>query len=323
MAANTKKCPMCAEEIPAEVTVCPYCDTQLVGEAQPSVSPQQVPLQGALPAAKPKRTGLVIGLVVAGLAILAIVGAIIRAMTPGGNAGLSRAGATSTHLTQPSLTPNSDATHQAYIADTTAEARNIWVQGFAEPILVQIENRSPDFSDDFSNRNRSYSQWNVPPEFTINQGVAQFTVDGEYAYAGLNGPLTSNNFVLEFELSPQSIANELWLGVGFRSEEQEYNHFTISIGQSPEIWYGFGKNDAQGQPGILEEGTAILGGVGKTIMETVIVRGDQAVLYLNDQPMLFTRSLWTHGNFVSIDITTVSGKSIGAIDNVRFWDLNK
>ncbi|MBI4732112.1 MAG: thioredoxin domain-containing protein [Chloroflexi bacterium] len=65
MVAQTKKCPMCAEEIPVNAQVCLYCNTPLGGKP---TSPEAHPLpQTIQPAIKPKRTGLAIGLIAASL----------------------------------------------------------------------------------------------------------------------------------------------------------------------------------------------------------------------------------------------------------------
>ncbi len=321
MTPTTRKCPMCAENIPAEATVCPFCDTQLASEPAPAAAPPPAPPRMVRPAAKPARTGKAIGLGFAGLALVGIIAAAIWFLSQNGTAGLPPATAMSTE--RPPATPNLEATAKAYNATATAEAENAWVQKFAEPILEQIENRPPDFSDDFSDWNYSNDHWNVEPGVTIGNGIARFRADGDYAYVGVDGPLSSNDFVLEFEISPQSLTTELWTGVAFRVEGDEYNHFTLSMVQSPELWFSFGKNDAQGQPGILGDGLVQLAGLGNTITEMVIVQGNQAALYLDGQPIYYTRSLWLHGEYVNMGITSVSGESVVLFDNVKFWDLNK
>ena len=54
---ETKKCLMCAEEIPADSVLCPYCGTQLAGSGQttpPPAPPQVAPIQAIPPTHKKK-----------------------------------------------------------------------------------------------------------------------------------------------------------------------------------------------------------------------------------------------------------------------------
>ncbi len=103
---QTKKCPMCAEEIPADATVCPFCNSPLVGESPPAAAP--APPQAALPVSKPKRTGLVIGLIAAGLVLLCVIVGIVWVASQGGIAGLLPVAAstpTRTKASRPTATP--------------------------------------------------------------------------------------------------------------------------------------------------------------------------------------------------------------------------
>jgi hypothetical protein len=79
MNAMTQKCPMCAEQIPADSVLCPYCGTRLVGEDLPPPSlvqpPPTLPVQ-PLPAPKKKGNRWPIGLQV-GLGIILAVTIII------------------------------------------------------------------------------------------------------------------------------------------------------------------------------------------------------------------------------------------------------
>jgi len=79
MNASTKKCPMCAEQIPADSVLCPYCGTRLVGEDPPPPPlvqpPPTLPVQ-PLPAPKKKGSRWPIGLQV-GLGIILAVTIIV------------------------------------------------------------------------------------------------------------------------------------------------------------------------------------------------------------------------------------------------------
>ncbi|MEW6092981.1 MAG: lectin-like protein [Chloroflexota bacterium] len=111
MPEQTKKCPMCAEEIPVNAKVCPYCDTRLVSEPPLPTAPSHVPPRTVPSTGKPKRTGLVIGLsITAGLAVLCILAGIIWVVFQGGIAGLLPvATSTPTRTKTPHLTATATA----------------------------------------------------------------------------------------------------------------------------------------------------------------------------------------------------------------------
>ncbi len=116
MSTANKKCPMCAEKIPVEATICPFCGTQLTSEPPAPAPLPQAPSQVVPPAGKPKRTGLVIGLVAGSLAILCVIVGIIWVVSQGGITGLIPALATPTRTPRPTSTPNYAATSQAEIS---------------------------------------------------------------------------------------------------------------------------------------------------------------------------------------------------------------
>ncbi|MEW6092983.1 MAG: hypothetical protein AB1531_03355 [Chloroflexota bacterium] len=118
MSTANKKCHMCAEEIPVEATICPFCGTQLTSEPPPSATILQAAPQVVPPAGKPKRTGLVIGLVAGSLAILCVIVGIIWVVSQGGITELIPTLATPTRTPRPTSTPDYAATSQAGISST-------------------------------------------------------------------------------------------------------------------------------------------------------------------------------------------------------------
>ncbi|MEW6092982.1 MAG: LecA/PA-IL family lectin [Chloroflexota bacterium] len=132
---KTAKCPMCAEEIPADATVCPFCNTPLVSEPAPVAASSQAPPQIVSPAGKPKRAGLVIGLIVAGFALLCVIAGVVWVVSQGGIAGfLPETASTPTRTKVPR--PTATSTPMIVIVSATQDWVDTGIQVFKDQVLT-------------------------------------------------------------------------------------------------------------------------------------------------------------------------------------------
>ena len=61
----------------------------------------------------------------------------------------------------------------------------------------------------------------------------------------------------------------------------------------------------------------------QTTRITIIVQGDQAAAYINDQPTAYIGSAFHSGNQISMGASVSEGTATTSLDDVEFWYLNK
>jgi hypothetical protein len=230
----------------------------------------------------------------------------------------SRATASNT----PYLTSTIDyvATAQAYDATSTAMGGDNWIKGFAEPILSQIASRPPDFHDDFSNPNWSSSQWKFYDGVAVKNGKLVIVTTNQWH--GMSLTAQASNFVAQFKLTLIKAASQtLSFGFSFRGDPagEASNNFSLNS----DGWCGFGVTGPATNNSTVNECKTSISNLEQPAMITIIVQGDQAAAYVNDQPMVDLNSVLHSGNEISIGTSVTKGTASVSIDDMEIWNLNK
>jgi len=228
---------------------------------------------------------------------------------------------TATNTQHPSPTINYSATWQASSATLTERARDPWIGEFAEPVLSQVASRyRPDFQDDFSNADWSYSHWNFFEGVTIENGQAVIAATDQWQGMGLTA--STSDFVVMFKFtSSKPTPQTLLFGFSYRADTagEAYNHFTIGH----DGWCGFGEGGPATSNIFLSEYQTCVPNLEQTTKITILVQGDQAAAYINDQPTLYLKGLLHAGNEISLGASVSEGTATITIDDVELWNLNK
>lgn len=228
--------------------------------------------------------------------------------------------ATATEFPSPTTDVDYVGTMQAYNASSTAMAGDNWVQGFAEPILSQIASRSPDFQDDFSNLNWSISQWKFYNGVTVENGKLVFASANQWHGAGITAQ--TSDFVAQFKLTLTKTTSQiLSFSFSFRGDPagEASNNFSLNS----DGWCGFGVNGPTTNNSNVNVCQTSIPSLEQTLKITIIVQGDQAAAYLNDQPMVALNGVLHSGNEISIGTTVSSGTATVSMDDVEIWNLNR
>ena len=278
----------------------------------------------SLPPSKPAKIRKKTGSIWILAPILIIILAVVAYFGLAGRSDLpffSQATTTNT----PFLTPTIDysATMQAYNATSTAMAGDNWIQGFAEPIRSQIASRYPDFQDDFSDPNLSSSQWtflNGGNGITIENGKLVISAANLRRGASLTAP--ASDFVAQLKLSwTKAISKTITFDVSFRGDAfgDASNQFSLNS----DGWCGFGVTGATTNNSIVNECKTSITNLDETANIIIIVQGDQAAAYVNDQPMVALYGVLHSGNEISIGASVSEGIATVSIDDVEIWNLNR
>lgn len=251
----TKKCPMCAEEIPLTATICEYCGAQFKmtstgycqnchqvreadGNGQCRVCGSAVmdlhveskfikePVQAPLSASPPKikKSYLPYGFLMA-IVLLGIGGVLLwfgRNTLPAVSSPFTTVAPTITATSTSTSTPTASPTNAPRPTPTVTPLPS-WVTSFAEPILAAIANTPPHFEDDFSQASDS---WRVDPRddrcrVKIQDGAFTMSVEAGREMARCPNPgMRMNNFALRVDidfsgLNSRDSAEITWHGTGY------------------------------------------------------------------------------------------------------------
>lgn len=211
-------------------------------------------------------------------------------------------------------------------AATTAGGQQ--AQAFAEPILQALVIRPPDFTDDFSTSNNG---WQATGGFgaqigklEIRDGVMRFSnIVGQWGAELPNSLIGSNkDFVIKFDarlVSGDRSTQQKFSFHNFMIGNQGYG-YDVSLFSNDQIWVF---NELQPQTGLqaIATGTDTVSSAGQATQVLLIVRGDQAAIYLNGQPVAYYQNNLLDNAGTTVFICSANAESTCEFDNVKFWDL--
>jgi hypothetical protein len=227
----------------------------------------------------------------------------------------------STRTSSASRTPDKYVTPTLHPASknatSTAQAQDIWVHGFAEPILSQIASRPPDFQEDFSDP--YLPQWEMDWDvFSVPGGVLRARITG--GWSGIFPHFKARNFVAKYEFTPRFIEG----ASGGSGIDCHGFGFGLDISEQIENWWGLGYEDASGNYPTFISGMSTINQLMKTTRFTVFVRGTQFAVYIDDLPFAYASDVPFSGEDISFFVGVEdSGTTTFDLDNIRIWDLSK
>ncbi len=175
--------------------------------------------------------------------------------------------------TVPSATPTIKPT-------ATATPIPAWVAEFAEPLLADTANRPPNLDEDFSGKYGRYA-WRKGPGVAISNGALDLSVTG-------SGPCTSteqmnsNDFILQYDLTPKVIDPSGSAGIVFRHTSQNNQDIFCWLAVRDD-WWDIACDNRSGDNSIASGSTQQRLG-GRTTTVTLIINGDEMALYLDGEP---------------------------------------
>jgi len=201
----------------------------------------------------------------------------------------------------------------------------LWVTDFANPIIVAVADRRPDFRDDFSFNRRWYNIMSGEPRrlyAEIHDGLLflrlpEKTKDS-FVY---NTKIDRRNFVLTLDLQFDHSQPEDTVRFQFAQSKDQNVAFDLSNNRNWKLSWG-PPDDRQFISGVYEHFPP------EHIPVTIIMRGTECAVYLNNDPLTYlsncrpspTSHLWPTSFHLLRNAT--SAETV-IFDNLKLWDLDK
>jgi hypothetical protein len=119
------------------------------------------------------------------------------------------------------------------------------------------------------------------------------------------------------KVTPQTLS----FGFSFRGDPagESSDHFSLNS----DGWCGFGVTGPTTNNSTVNECKTFISNPEQTAKITIIVQGDLAAAYVNDQPMVSLQSVMHSGNEILIGATVTEGTATVSVDDVEIWNLNR
>lgn len=219
--------------------------------------------------------------------------------------------------TRPTETPQPT---ESTVPSLTATPAPEWITEFADPILADIANRSPDVEDDFE---QSSKQWNLDPwcgERRLKLENGRLFISDCHAS---HRKVSFDDFVLEVSAQFIQDADDGQLGFQFRGIEK--NHCTFKFSLDGNVYAGCGEF-LNGE--IVMFGSEHFGDIGyvgydRVVKLRLIAKGDRFAFYVDEKPLGYFESRYLNtGGFEIGGITTTGGATFtGAFDDFKAWNI--
>jgi tetratricopeptide (TPR) repeat protein len=223
--------------------------------------------------------------------------------------------------------PTSEATQQLAgsastpsAAPATPTSEPAWISGFVQPLMDQIEGKSPDFQDDFSQDRIWLNSYGVPVEKTgaVSAGSLRLsTANGETSQAL---PRLATDFVLEVDFQPDDLAGkEAVFALNLRDGERS-GQYRFEIDPQNNT-YRLSKPSLMADS-VLAEGTLPAATPGSSASLRTLTSGNRLAFLWNDAPLASVSDNLYKGGDNQIVLSVPSGSAAVDIDGVKLWDLN-
>ena len=193
-----------------------------------------------------------------------------------------------------------------------------WPQTFAEPILAAIAGLPPNFEADFSTGAGRVSTWQCSaPACVVADGVMRVSI--ATGNMTLGGYLRARDFALQFDVTPVTTQPDSIVRFFLRHIQGLSNEIDLDLLVQPGRWAFV--NNLPDAFTVIGEGAHPDIRPGETLTVLVVMRGEQAAVYLNGAPLAYGLDTGTSGDFIFFDVIAGSGETVVEFDNVKFWNL--